>query len=161
MQAPSVAVAVAARTKDITTMAHKPGEDVKEHGQNKVLHLVQVLGACAAWLTCSSGIILVNRYIMKELAFSYPMALSALGQVRVCAGGGGGHVCVCVRVCECACVCACAHACVPERGRGGRMCIRMCSYMHFHTRTRSYTQLHTCKHMGTHTCRLSAVSSHS
>mmetsp|Transcript_28892 Transcript_28892/g.73758 ORF Transcript_28892/g.73758 Transcript_28892/m.73758 type:complete len:342 (-) Transcript_28892:471-1496(-) len=48
---------------------------------NKFVHTMQVLGACAAWLTCSTGIILVNRYIIKNLDFSFPMALSALGQL--------------------------------------------------------------------------------
>eukprot|EP00199_Chlamydomonas_sp_CCMP681_P006641 CAMPEP_0119102752 /NCGR_PEP_ID=MMETSP1180-20130426/1381_1 /TAXON_ID=3052 ORGANISM="Chlamydomonas cf sp, Strain CCMP681" /NCGR_SAMPLE_ID=MMETSP1180 /ASSEMBLY_ACC=CAM_ASM_000741 /LENGTH=296 /DNA_ID=CAMNT_0007087083 /DNA_START=146 /DNA_END=1036 /DNA_ORIENTATION=+ len=37
-----------------------------------------------AWLSCSSGIIIINRYILTELQFGYPMALSALGQLVSC-----------------------------------------------------------------------------
>jgi hypothetical protein len=32
------------------------------------------------WLGCSSGIIIVNRIIIKDLGFAYPMAVSAIGQ---------------------------------------------------------------------------------
>ncbi|GLC43580.1 hypothetical protein PLESTB_000396100 [Pleodorina starrii] len=39
----------------------------------------EALGACLLWLTCSSSIILVNKYIMVDLGFSYPMAVAAMG----------------------------------------------------------------------------------
>jgi hypothetical protein len=42
--------------------------------------LLRLAGMCCCWLTASSGIIIVNRRIMRELQFAYPMALSALGQ---------------------------------------------------------------------------------
>lgn len=44
-----------------------------------LLQTFQLIGVCGCWLAASSGIILVNRHIMKELNFSYPVALSAWG----------------------------------------------------------------------------------
>lgn len=38
-----------------------------------VMQLLQLLVASLSWLACSSGIIILNRYIMRELNFCYPM----------------------------------------------------------------------------------------
>lgn len=42
---------------------------------------VQILAivACLAWMAVSSGLILVNKYIMSTDKFHFPMALSGLG----------------------------------------------------------------------------------
>lgn len=37
--------------------------------------------ACLAWMAVSSGLILVNKYIMSTDNFHFPMALSGLGMV--------------------------------------------------------------------------------
>ena len=94
------------------------------------------------------GLILLNKYILSELDFHYPMFLSGLGVlvsalVRfvycmsiyacMCKVGGIGigtgeytcvYVCICVCVCEresvCVCVCVCVCMCLRERERAGR-----------------------------------------
>ncbi|GFR50579.1 hypothetical protein Agub_g12853 [Astrephomene gubernaculifera] len=40
---------------------------------------LKAAGACLLWLFCSSLIILVNKYIMVDLGFKYPMAVAAMG----------------------------------------------------------------------------------
>ena len=40
---------------------------------------VLAVGACLGWMGVSSGLILVNKYIMSTDGFHYPMALSGLG----------------------------------------------------------------------------------
>lgn len=40
-----------------------------------------IYAACAAWLACSTSIIVINRQIIINLGFEYPIALSALGQL--------------------------------------------------------------------------------
>ena len=37
--------------------------------------------ACLAWVTASSGTILINKHIMVELGFSYPGAVAAVGML--------------------------------------------------------------------------------
>ncbi|GIL76150.1 hypothetical protein Vretimale_5718 [Volvox reticuliferus] len=58
-----------------------PNSDIpplKSH-ENPQRKLFGALGACLLWLTCSSSIILVNKYIMVDLKFKYPMAVAAMG----------------------------------------------------------------------------------
>ncbi|KAG2493819.1 hypothetical protein HYH03_008037 [Edaphochlamys debaryana] len=41
--------------------------------------MFKTAGACVLWLVCSSTIILVNKYLMVDLNFKYPMAVAAMG----------------------------------------------------------------------------------
>lgn len=46
-----------------------------------VLRYVRVVGACVLYLIIGPTLILVNRTVLKERKFHYPMALSGLGLV--------------------------------------------------------------------------------
>ncbi len=53
---------------------------VEPSSSSSTARAAQLGAACLAWLAASSGIIVINRYIMRELGFGFPMALSAMGQ---------------------------------------------------------------------------------
>ena len=42
---------------------------------------VAVVVACVGWMGVSSGLIMVNKYLMSTDGFHYPMALSCLGML--------------------------------------------------------------------------------
>ena len=59
--------------------ARRPGDAEAKSARKAYLAAVHLLLASGAWLAASSAIILVNRHVMVNLRFAYPMALSALG----------------------------------------------------------------------------------
>lgn len=63
-----------------SSMGGAPQQQQAPTASPRSLYLLQLALVCSCWLAASSGIIILNRYIMKELAFSFPMALSAMGQ---------------------------------------------------------------------------------
>ncbi|KAJ9506174.1 hypothetical protein QJQ45_002394 [Haematococcus lacustris] len=65
-----------ANDKDDTSSTAAPGAKPP----TRLWLMLQLVGTCSVFLCCSSGIIVVNRVIMRELGFGYPMALSAWGQ---------------------------------------------------------------------------------
>lgn len=65
------------RSPEASNDAHD-GKDPKGELPSHVRQALAV-AACLAWMAVSSGLILVNKYIMSTDRFHYPMALSGLG----------------------------------------------------------------------------------
>ncbi|PNH04174.1 putative sugar phosphate/phosphate translocator [Tetrabaena socialis] len=71
-----MAIPLLADGRDEDATSTKPRQLPHQSGWAMVLLSVVV---SAAWMVVSSSLILVNKYIMVDLGFKYPMAVSALG----------------------------------------------------------------------------------
>lgn len=52
---------------------------VAEPFVNSYMDSLTMVATSAAWLVCSTTIILVNRYLMIDLKFKFPIAVAAIG----------------------------------------------------------------------------------
>lgn len=53
----------------------------RAEARNRRMEAVKTIFACAVYLSVGPALILVNRHILKEVGFDYPMALSGLGLI--------------------------------------------------------------------------------
>lgn len=62
-------------------LVQETGAEVEEGGLTRWIYLIKSMLACVVYLAVGPALILINRHILKEVGFNFPMALSGLGLV--------------------------------------------------------------------------------
>lgn len=78
---PDAAIDEQLRESTSFPIGREPVEKTLKAELSPQLRQALAVGACLAWMGVSSGLILVNKYIMSTDNFHYPMALSGLGML--------------------------------------------------------------------------------